>query len=77
MTKARSSKEKIYIAQNTRDDRPIINNWEDTVRKGEILRKTLNIQSDDKIILYVGALIKRKRVDILIKSFKKIANDKN
>jgi glycosyltransferase involved in cell wall biosynthesis len=71
--KARLSKEKIYIAQNTIDDRPILSNWDYTLHRGEELRKRMCIQSNDKVILYVGALIKRKRVDFLIKSFAKIA----
>lgn len=73
LAKARLSKGKIYIAQNTRYDRPILKNWDYTIHQGEVLRKSLNIQSSDKVILYVGALIKRKKVDFLIKSFKKMA----
>jgi glycosyltransferase involved in cell wall biosynthesis len=73
LAQAGLSKEKIYIAQNTRDDRPILNNWVYTIHQGEVLRKSLGIQSSDKVILYVGALIKRKKVDFLIKSFEKIA----
>lgn len=73
LAKAGLPKGEIYIAQNTRDDRPILNNWDYTIRQGEALRKCLGIQNSDKVILYVGALIKRKRVDFLIKAFEKIA----
>jgi glycosyltransferase involved in cell wall biosynthesis len=74
LTKARTSKGKVYIAQNTRDDRLILSNWDYTIQRGEVLRQSLGLHSSDKIILYVGALIKRKRVDVLIKAFGRIAN---
>jgi glycosyltransferase involved in cell wall biosynthesis len=73
LTKARTPKGKVYIAQNTRDDRPILRNWDYTIHRSQVLRKSLGLQSSDKIILYVGALIKRKRVDVLIKAFGQIA----
>jgi glycosyltransferase involved in cell wall biosynthesis len=43
------------------------------IKRGEVVRQSLGIQSSDKIVLYVGALIKRKRVDVLIKAFSQIA----
>jgi glycosyltransferase involved in cell wall biosynthesis len=73
LTKARSSKGHVYLAQNTRDDRRILNNWGYMIKRGEVVRQSLGIQSSDKIVLYVGALIKRKRVDVLIKAFSQIA----
>ena len=41
-------------------------------RSKKIIRKKLNLNLNDKIILYVGYLIERKRVDILINSFKEL-----
>lgn len=73
LTKARLSKGKVYIAQNTRDDRSVLTNWDYTRHRGEVLRQRLSLRGSDKIILYVGALIKRKRVDVLIKAFGQVA----
>lgn len=49
-----------------------------TVRKKEKLkiRKKLNLKKDTKLVLYVGRLVKRKNVDMLIKAIE-IAGKKN
>ncbi|MEN8251502.1 MAG: glycosyltransferase family 4 protein, partial [Bacteroidota bacterium] len=68
------SRDKILVANNCLDnekiDKEILKYREDSVQ----LKRELNF--DDKfVIIYVGALIKRKKVDRLIKSYQAIKKD--
>ncbi len=42
-----------------------------------IARNTLNVDNDKKIMLYVGSLDKRRRCDVLVKTFLKLKNQYN
>jgi len=59
----------IFVAQNTRDERPVLAAWEQWQTKAAALRASLAIGSADHVVLFVGALVDPKRVDLLIEAF--------
>lgn len=60
--------EKVHIAHNTIDTDEIARNSERYVRDGLSVRRHLGVE-DKKVVLSVGALLRQKRVDTLIRAY--------
>ncbi len=71
-----AKRNKTEIAYNTVDQRFHKKILEKTLaNKGQLdLRKILNIAKDDTLILYVGQLIKRKGIDVILESAYELQN---
>lgn len=68
------SRDKILVANNCLDNEKIDREIEKYKDESIVLKKEMNL--DDKFVfIYVGALIRRKKVDRLIKSFQAIKAD--
>lgn len=63
--------EKVHIAHNTIDTDEIARNSERYVRDGLGVRRNLGVEGK-KVILSVGALLRQKRVDTLIRAYARI-----
>ncbi len=68
------SKDKILVANNCLDNEKIDREIEKCREESAELKKELNFE-DKFVIIYVGALIKRKKVDRLIKSYQTLKAD--
>jgi len=69
-----TAREKIFIAPNTVDNEKFFYFNTQFKREKQRLKQELNIQNE-KVILFVGQLIKRKGVEYLIKAYKKLKNE--
>lgn len=66
--------DKVFVAQNSIDDRKIrdgMERYRDSVPK---LRESLGLDNY-RVILYTGTVIKRKRIDLLISSFARLVSN--
>lgn len=63
--------EKVFIAQNTIDTAPIFAQIQDMQAKAEKIRQQLEL-NEKKVILYVGVIEKRKKVENLILAYREI-----
>lgn len=62
-------KHRIVIAQNTRNEKMVVDNLAALEKRANEIRSRMGIGPQEPIILFVGALIPEKRVEILIRSF--------
>lgn len=65
--------EKIHIAHNTIDTEEIERNFAKYVQEGLSVRRNLRLD-DKRVVLSVGALLRPKRVDTLIRAFARVRN---
>ena len=71
-----ASKGKIFIAPNIVDNKMFMQKSSKFKKEKERFKQDLNIQNE-KIILFVGQLIKRKGVEYLIKAYKSLKDEYN